>query len=211
MAPGSSLAAFLLQGWGTVNRSMWIWSHMGKCYVTNILAESSPPYRCGAAQSRFGKLGLTWVWIGNFFQLKARDEDPESRCSCRTELWPAGPECTEPSSLCDSDLTERQIILVTLPVMDAGTPLSEVIETTEAQASVSSLGESKVQPGWNCTATNRSALGVWIKWVQEVEAKPTLGPCGWRNNWQENTQDCFLRFHKWMRGSEQLGEPLLLF
>ena len=58
MAPGSSLAAFLLQGWGTGTDPrgyVAIWaSAMSLIYWQN----PPPTLSCGAAQSRFGKLGL---------------------------------------------------------------------------------------------------------------------------------------------------------
>lgn len=57
MAPGSSLAAFLLQGWGTRTDPHEYGARWASA-VSLIYWQNPPTLPCGAAQSRFGKLGL---------------------------------------------------------------------------------------------------------------------------------------------------------
>ena len=140
---------FSSPGLGHWNRSTWIWSQMSKSYVTSILAES--PHlimRCRPKQVWKAWLGLEAEMETSSSSWKLEVRIQKLRCGFRTELWPAGPECTEPSSLSviQTLLNIRSFRWLCQWWMGCGW------DETEAQASVSSQVSLRCSQGWNCKA-----------------------------------------------------------
>ena len=113
---------------------------MGKCCVTNILAES--PHlimRCCPKQVWKAWFGLeSELETSSSWKLEMRIQKP--RCGCRTELWLVGPECTEPSSLLviQTFLSIRSFWWLCQWWMRGPHSVGCNWDETEAQASVSS-------------------------------------------------------------------------